>query len=77
MTYSLLCPLEQMCEVSAAVAEVLNSLLLPSGTYNPGNTSPHVLHFIISIGILFSNLLVLHCLHYIIEVGGIIVICMP
>ena len=77
MTYSLLCPLEQICAVSAPVAQVLKSLLLPSGTYSPENTSPHVLHFIISIGILFSHLLVLHCLYCIIEARGIIVIQSP
>jgi hypothetical protein len=65
MTYSFLCPLEQMCEVSAFVADVLNSVLLPSGTYSPGKTSPQVLHFIISIGILVIHLLVLHILFYI------------
>jgi hypothetical protein len=54
-----------MCEVSAFVADVLNSVLLPSGTYNPGKTSPQVLHFIISIGILVIHLLVLHILFYI------------
>jgi hypothetical protein len=54
-----------MCEVSALVAEVLNSVLLPSGTYSPGKTSPQVLHFIISIGILVIHLLVLHILFYI------------
>ena len=53
-----------MCEVSAFVADVLNSVLLPSGTYSPGKTSPHVLHFIISIGILVIHLLVLHILFY-------------
>jgi len=47
-----------MCEVSAFVADVLNSVLLPSGTYSPGKTSPQVLHFIISIGILVIHLLV-------------------
>lgn len=54
-----------MCEVSAFVADVLNSVLLPSGTYKPGKTSPQVLHFIISIGILVIHLLVLHILFYI------------
>ena len=54
-----------MCEVSAFVADVLNSVLLPSGRYNPGKTSPQVLHFIISIGILVIHLLVLHILFYI------------
>jgi hypothetical protein len=54
-----------MCEVSAFVADVLNSVLLPSGTYSPGKTSPQVLHFIISIGILVIHLLVLHILFYI------------
>jgi len=78
MTYSFLCPLEQMCEVSAFVADVLNSVLLPSGTYSPGKTSPQVLHFIISIGILVIHLLVLHILFYILSyIRCCFYICLP
>lgn len=49
-----MCPLEQVCEVSASVAVDLKPSVLPSGTYIPGNTSPQVLHFNMSIGIKVS-----------------------
>jgi hypothetical protein len=42
-----------VCEGFAFVEVDLKSSVLRSGTYNPGNTSPQVLHFNISIGILF------------------------
>ncbi|MGH9950760.1 MAG: hypothetical protein ACRD5J_03975, partial [Nitrososphaeraceae archaeon] len=55
MTYSFECFLEHVCEVSEVVAFAVKSTVLPSGTYIPGKTSPQVLHFNISIGILISH----------------------
>ena len=55
MTYSFECFLEHVCEVSEVVTLAVKSAVLPSGTYIPGKTSPQVLHFNISIGILISH----------------------
>jgi hypothetical protein len=55
--YSLVCPLERISGVLVVVTGLLKSSLVESAIYMPGNTSPQVLRYNISVGNLVVHLL--------------------